>query len=157
MGFHRPAFDVYLIGPGDRIAVAPAQLDTASDYTLFASAVASFDLKLSLPFPRQIGISGAGGTYTATVSFPPDGLVSLFVTDYREFCFLSSPLIGFHAPAPSATNQRSVLGLSGFLQYFRLVLEPSPPLIELHPIAGVAGALPKDRGLHEFLASLRAP
>jgi hypothetical protein len=71
-GFYRPAFTVYLIGPGNTIAVAPAQLDSAADHTIFASAVAS-DLGLSLPFPREIGISGAGGTYTATVSFPPDG------------------------------------------------------------------------------------
>ncbi|MFO0841852.1 MAG: hypothetical protein U0797_05550 [Gemmataceae bacterium] len=153
-GFHRPVVDVYLVGPNDRIAVAAAQIDTGADHTIFASTVAQ-DLGLTLPFPRQSGISGAGGTYTATVSFPPDGLVSLFVTDYREYCYLPNPLIGFHAPG---TGQRSVLGLSGFLQGFRFTLDPSPPAIELDPattFVGATGAVPAGRGLYEFILSLR--
>jgi hypothetical protein len=83
----------------------------------------------------------------------------LFVTGYREFCFLPRPLVGFHAPGPGAASQRSVLGLSGFLQYFRTVLEPSPPPDPARPaaaFAGVQGILPLNRGLHEFIASLRA-
>jgi hypothetical protein len=51
-----------------------------------------------------------------------------------------------------------VLGLSGFLQYFRQVLEPSPPMVELDPtrtFAGAAGALPTHRPLHDFIADLR--
>jgi hypothetical protein len=159
LGFHRPAFDVFLVVAGGRIVQVTPQIDTGADETVFSSTTGR-TLRLPLPFPRQIRISGAGGTYTATVSFPPDGLVSLFVTDYREFCFLPRPLIGFHAPGPGAPNQRSVLGLTGFLQYFRLVLEPSPPLVELHPAStftGTTGTLPLDRGLHDFIRGLRGP
>lgn len=156
-GFHRPAIDIYLVGPGGKLLCEPAQIDTGSDYTIFAAGAAA-SLGLSLPFPRQVGISGAGGTYTAIVSFPPDGFVSLFVTDYHEYCYLPRPLIGFHAPGPSAGKQRAVLGLSGFLQYFRTVLEPAPPQVELHPtvpFTGSTGLLPLDRALTEFIASLR--
>jgi hypothetical protein len=39
-GFHRPAFDLYLAGPGKQIICAPAQIDCASDYTVFAAKVA---------------------------------------------------------------------------------------------------------------------
>jgi hypothetical protein len=157
MGFHRPTFDVFLITTGGLIAKATPHLDTGSDYTIFSATIAQ-SLLLGLPFPRQTPISGAAGTYASTVSFPMDGLVSLFVTDYREYCYLPRPLIGFHAPVPGAANQRSVLGLSGFLQYFRLVLDPSPPLVELQPVAGFAGAtgmLPLNLGLHDFIRGLR--
>jgi hypothetical protein len=159
LGFHRPIFDVYLIAQGGLIAKATPHLDTGSDYTIFSATIAQ-SLVLTLPFPRQTPISGAGGTYASTVSFPPDGLVSLFVTDYREYCYLPRPLIGFHQPGPGAAKQRSVLGLSGFLQYFRFVLDPSPALVELHPTApfpGATGLLPLDRGLHKFIRSLRGP
>jgi hypothetical protein len=139
------------------IARETPRIDTGADYTVIASDIA-LDLGLTLPFPRQLSISGAGGTYTGTVSFPPDGLVSMFVTDYREYCYLPTPLIGFHALAPRGSGQRSVLGLAGFLQYFDLLLKPSPPTVELDPAAtfvGVTGTLPRDLGLYEFIASLR--
>jgi hypothetical protein len=105
-------------------------------------------------------VSGLGGVQTATVSFPPDGLVSLFVTDYREYCYLARPLVGFHAPGRGASAQRSVLGLTGFLQHLRFTLDlpAAPPAFELEPRAafpGSAGALPKDRPLADFIAGLR--
>jgi hypothetical protein len=153
-GFHRPAFDLYLAGPGKQVICVPAQIDCASDYTVFAAKVAH-GLGLSLPFPRQAGFTGAGGSYSGTASFPPDGQVSLFVTDFHEYVYLPGPLIGFQAPG---AGQRSVLGLSGFLQYFRYVQEPSPARIELDPVAGFAGVrgqLPLDRGLYDFIAQLR--
>jgi hypothetical protein len=87
-------------------------------------------------------------------------LVSLFVTDYREFAYLPSPLVGFHPPSPTALRQRSVLGQTGFLQFFRQVHdpEPTPPILELHPITnfpGQTGPLPRDRPLLDFIRSLR--
>lgn len=136
-------------------------IDSRSDYVLFAAAVAQ-RLGLSLPFTRQAAFSGAAGTQAGILSFPPDGLVSLFVTDYTEYCYLPAPLIAFHPPTPQRQMQRSVLGLTGFLQYFRFVLDysPAPPGFELHPIPGFpgrSGLLPKDRLLVDFIRGLRAP
>ena len=107
-------------------------------------------------------MSGAAGAHAGTVSFPPEGLVSLFVTDYHEYYYLPGPLVGFHAPSPLAAQQRSVLGLTGFLQHFRFILDngPTPPFFELHPTAtfpGRGGLLPLDRPLADFIRSLRAP
>ena len=52
------------------------------------------------------------------------------------------------------------MGLTGFLQFFRFILdpEPSPPMFELHPISnfpGQSGFLPLDRSLNDFIRSLR--
>jgi hypothetical protein len=96
-----------------------------------------------------------------TISFPPDGLVSLFVTDYREYAWLPSPLVGFHPPTPGAASQRSVLGQTGFLQFFRYIQDPVPPplMVELDPIPnfpGQTGLLPKDGPLEDFIRSLRS-
>jgi hypothetical protein len=157
LGFHRPSFDVFLISTAGVIVRDRPRLDTGADHTIFASDIAR-QLGLPLSFPRQIAISGAAGTWSGAASFPPDGLVSLFVTDYRDYCYLPNPLIGFLSPGPGGASQRSVLGLSGFLQYFRFTLDPSPPLVELRPastFAGATGPLPKDRGLHEFITGLR--
>jgi hypothetical protein len=151
---------VYAVGPGGLVTSRFAQVDSAADYVLLESTVAS-DLGLSLPFRRQTGMSGAAGAHAATVSFPPEGLVSLFVTDYREYCYLPAPLVGFHPPSPLAAQQRSVLGLTGFLQHFRFLLDngPNPPFFELHPtpaFPGQTGVLPLDRPLVDFIRSLRA-
>jgi hypothetical protein len=159
LGFHRPVFDVIAIGPRGVICWEPARIDTGADETVFSSAVA-LSLGLTLPFPRQLTISGALGTQAATLSFPPEGLVSLFVTDYTEYCYFPAPLIGFHPPGPTAANQRSVLGLTGFLQYFLFTLDPTPTpsLIVLDPIAafpGQTGLLPKDGPLLDFIRGLR--
>jgi hypothetical protein len=82
-----------------------------TDHIVLASDVA-VNLGLTLPFPRQMGMSGAAGSYAMTLSFLPDGLVPLFVTDYREYCYLPSPLIGFHPPAPPGASGRPHLQLS---------------------------------------------
>jgi hypothetical protein len=159
LGYHRPIFDVFIVGPGQRFTRIPAQMDTASDYVVLDSNVAT-TLGLALPFPRLMGASGAGGSQAATFSFPPDGLLSLFVTDYREYAYLPSPLVGFHPPAASGVRQRSVLGQTGFLQFFRALQdpEPRPPIVELDPIGafpGQSGLLPRDRPLADFIRSLR--
>jgi hypothetical protein len=158
-GYHRPAFDVFIIGPGNQITWVTALVDTACDYVILESSVASY-FGLALPFPRSYGASAAGGSQAATFSFPPDGLLSLFVTDYREYAYLPSPLVGFHPPSPGPARQRSVLGQTGFLQYFRHLHdpEPTPPIVELDPIKafpGQAGLLPLDRPLLDFIRSLR--
>jgi len=158
-GLYRPRADVWLIGPGGQVSVVQAQIDTAADYNLFESGIAT-TLGLTLPFPRQLAMSGAAGTQVASVSFSPDGLIALFLTDYREYCYLPGPLIGFHPPGAQATSQRSVLGLTGFLHHFRFVLDHghTPPVFELHPLApfpGLTGALPRDRPLSDFIRSLR--
>ncbi len=158
-GLPRPLFDLYVVGPGGRWVIEKAQIDTAADYSVLASPVAH-RLGLSLPYARQGQVSGVGGRQTATVSFPPDGVVSLFVTDYREYAYLSRPLVGFHAPGRGAAAQRSVLGLTGFLQHFRFVLDlpDTPPFFELEPrtgFPGSSGSLPLDRPLADFIASLR--
>lgn len=93
--------------------------------------------------------------------FAPPGQVALFLTDYQEYCYLADPLIGFHSPALPVQQQRSVLGLTGFLEYFRFTLDHAParPTFELGPlpIAGVhTGALPKDRPLADFVHQLHA-
>jgi hypothetical protein len=160
-GFHRPAFDVHVVGPGGQVRIELAQADTGSDYVLFAAPVAHF-LGLVLPFPRQVPFSGAAGTQAGALSFPPDGVVSLFVTDYREYCYLPAPPVGFHPPGPNAANQRSVLGLTGFLQHFLFIHDPRPPrpMVELHPLEpfpGQAGPLPLDRPLFDFIRELRGP
>src|SRR5262249_30083874 len=117
-------------------------------------------LGLHLPYARQATISGAAGTQTATLSFPPDGLVSLFVTDYQEYCYLQAPLVGFHSPSVPMGSQRCVLGRTGFLRHFRLVRawDADPPFFELHPrrlFPGLTGLLPRDRPLADFVRSLR--
>jgi hypothetical protein len=155
-----PAREAYVVA-GQLVERVFAAVDSRSDYVLFGSAVAP-RLGLTLPFSRQSTFSGAAGTQAGVLSFPPDGLVSLFVTDYTEYSFLPSPLIAFHPPAPHPHTQRSVLGLTGFLQYFRFVLDysASPPSFELHPIPGFpgqSGLLPKDRLLVDFIRGLRAP
>jgi hypothetical protein len=151
---------VFVAGPTGLVTWTRAQIDSASDYVVLEAKVAHA-LGLALPFARQQAVSSAGGTQAATFSFAPDGLLSLFVTDYREYAFLPAPLVGFHPPAPAGTKQRSVLGLTGFLQFFKFIYdpEPTPPIFELHPIQafpGQHGLLPRGRGLLDFIRSLRA-
>src|SRR5262249_2949567 len=157
-GLHRPLLEAYLAGPGGLVEWELSQVDSAADYTVFAANVAH-KLGLSLPFPRQATISGAAGAVASTYSFPPAGLVSLFVADYTEYCYLPPTLIGLHPPSPH--RQRSVLGLAGFLQHFRFSLDhgPHPPTFELDPLAGFpgqTGLLPKGGGLLDFIRGLRA-
>jgi hypothetical protein len=68
---------------GQVVATVSAGIDTRSDYVLIESGAAP-KLGLTLPFSRQAPYSGAAGTQAGTLSFPPDGLVSLLVTDYTS-------------------------------------------------------------------------
>src|SRR5262249_43687810 len=151
---YRPACDVWAVGPGGTISSLVAQIDSVADYVLLGSDVA-VDLGLTLPLARQAGMSGAAGAPAAPGACPPEGLVSLFVTDYREYCYPPAPLVGFHPPGPAAAQQRSVLGLRGFLHHFRFTLDhgPTPPFFELDPTAAFpsrSGALRLDRPLVDF-------
>jgi hypothetical protein len=158
--FHRPDLDVYFVGPGGLFAPEQVRIDTASDFIVLRSSVATA-LGFSLPFPRRQAASGAGG-HGLPLSFPPLGLIGLFVTDYTEYCYLPTPLIGFHHPSMPTASQRAVLGLTGFLRYFRFVLDhgPAPPVFELHPLPGFpgqTGPYPHGRPLADFLRELRGP
>src|SRR4051794_16075611 len=110
---HYPGLDAFAVARGSVLRVPATGIDTRSDYVLFGSDVARA-LGLSLPLPRQAPFSGAAGTQAGVLSFPPDGLVGLFVTDYTEYCYLPSPLVAFHPPSPNPQSQRSVLGLTAF-------------------------------------------
>jgi hypothetical protein len=157
----RPAIDLYAVGPAGQIENLIAQIDSSSDYIALAPRLVPL-LGLHQPFGRLWSGSGAGG-HTIPLGFPPDGEVSLFVTDYREYCFLPALLVGFHVPppgAPATTTYRSVLGVTGFLQHFKTLIDPDPasPAVELEPLAGFPGQhglVPSPFRLHDFIHSLK--
>jgi hypothetical protein len=157
----RAAVDLFTVGPTGVVVRLPAQIDSASDY-VGLDPMAAPGLGLRLPFGRQTVLSGAGG-HALYLTFPPDGEVSLFVTDYREFVYLPRPLVGFHHPPPGTAGSatyRSVLGATGFLQYFKTCLDPgpTPPVLELDPVAafpGQHGPLPHSIPLADFLRDLK--
>ena len=158
--FPSPRLTTYLVC-GRTVTWVEAGIDTQSDYVAITSRAAQ-RLGLTLPFPRQEPFSGAAGTQAGTLSFPPDGLVGLFVTDLTEYCYLPSPLIAFHPPSPQAPLQRSVLGLTGFLQHFRFTLDygPPSPSFELDPVPhfpGQTGILPRTGPLIDFIRQLHSP
>lgn len=158
--FSNVCMDVWLIC-GQDVTMLNAGLDTRSDYVVVSSGIAPM-LGLTLPFARQAAFSGAAGTQAGTLSFPPDGLVGLFVTDYTEYCYLPASPIGFHPPSSQAHLQRSVLGMTGFLQHFDflLALAASVPYFELRPgpkFPGQTGPLPKTGPLLDFIRSLHSP
>jgi hypothetical protein len=53
-GLPRPVFGVYVVGPGNKVVLERAQIDTAADYSLLASGLGA-TLGLSLPSPRRYG------------------------------------------------------------------------------------------------------
>jgi hypothetical protein len=141
------------------VTTVAAGIDTQSDYVAIAS-LAAVPLGLTLPLARQENYSGAAGSQAGTLSFPPDGLVGLFVTDLVEYCYLPSQPIGFHPPSPHA--QRSVLGMTGFLQHFDFFLRMTvpDPYFELHPgpnFPGQTGPLPKTGPVVDFVRQLHSP
>jgi hypothetical protein len=113
-GYRRPTCEVYLVGPAGRVeCVQHTHLDTGSDYPVFEASTARA-LGLSPPFSRRVQVLTAGGTTALTM--PDDGIVSLFITDYRECYYLPLSPIGFW----SGSGGRNVLGFTGFLQYFEM-------------------------------------
>src|SRR4051812_28374047 len=74
---------------GQAVTGLAVGIDTQSDYVVFGSLVAQ-QLGLTSPLGRQASFSGAAGTQAGTLSFPPDGQIGLFVTDFTEYCYLPS-------------------------------------------------------------------
>jgi hypothetical protein len=107
-------------------------------------------------------VSGIAGAVQAQFTMPPDGTVSLFVTDYREYYFLPAPPVGFWPAAPTGGQRRNILGATGFLQHFQVNLhyQLRPPEVELihHPgFPGGHGQLPHTVVLRDFIRGLKFP
>jgi hypothetical protein len=111
-GYFRPEIDLFAVGPTGQYTACAGEIDNASDWVVFDSKVA-LALGLSPPFSRAVSVSGIAGAVQAQFTLPPDGAVSLLVTDYREYYFLPAPPVGFWPPA-TAGQRRSVLGLPAF-------------------------------------------
>lgn len=127
-GYFRPDIDIYLVGPTGHSIPWTGQIDSMSDWVVFDDRVA-VGLGLRAPFPRSVSVSGIAGAVHAQFTLPADGTVSLFITDYVEYYFLPAVPVGFWPPSPPVVQRRNVLGVTGFLQYFQVVLdyEPSRP------------------------------
>jgi hypothetical protein len=153
--YYRPRIGVYVVGPNGMFCHETPLLDTGSDFVAFDSDVAH-RIGLSPPFARSSQNQGAGaGPFTLT--FPDDGAVSLYVTDYRHYCYLPAPLVGF---LPPPVNDFAVLGVTGFLQHFKLRIDydERPPRIRLTvppSFPGVAGRFSPKRSLAEQLRRLK--
>src|SRR5262245_26998802 len=79
-GLHRPLVDVHVVAPDGSSFAVPAQVDSASDYTIFAANVAH-NLSFTLPFQSQAQSSGAAGA--VSLPFTPFPLPA--------WCLCSSP------------------------------------------------------------------
>src|SRR5437016_3198520 len=114
-GYFRPEIDLFAVGPNGDCTPCVGQIDSSSDWVVFDDTVA-VDLGLTGPFAQVVSVSGIAGAVQAQFTMPPDGTVSLFLTDYRQWYFLPAP-VGFWPPSPTGTKRRSVLGATGFLQH----------------------------------------
>ncbi len=160
-GYFRPEIDLYLVGPTGVCVAWVGQIDSSSDWVVFEDQVAR-QLGLSPPFSRVVSVSGIAGAVQAPFTMPPDGTVSLFVTDYQEWYFLPAPPVGFWPPAPAGGQRRNVLGATGFLQHFQVVLhyQLSRPEVELihHPgFPGKHAPFPHGVVLRDFIRGLKLP
>ncbi|MFO0841994.1 MAG: hypothetical protein U0797_06280 [Gemmataceae bacterium] len=141
------------------VSSVKVKVDTGADYVVLDWNVAVSLGLSSATFGRQAASGAAGHAFPLLFAAP--GQIALFVTDFREYCYLPRPLVGFHSPSTPQQAQRSVVGLTGFLEYFRFILNQAtyPPTFELSPIPGQgvqAGILPRDRPLTDFIQQLRA-
>jgi hypothetical protein len=160
-GYFRPEIDLYLVGPTGVCVPWVGQIDSSSDWVVFEEGVA-LQLGLSPPFSQVVSVSGIAGAVQAQFTLPPDGTVSLFITDYREWYFLPAPPVGFWPAAPGGGQRRNVLGATGFLQHFevRLHYQLSRPEVELidHPgFPGEFGTFPRGAVLRDFIRSRKFP
>jgi hypothetical protein len=158
-GYFRPEIDLFAVGPTGDFTPCVGALDSCADWVVFDEQVAG-PLGLVPPFSRVVSVSGIAGAVQAQFTMPPDGTVSLFLTDYREYYFLPAPPVGFWPPPKG--QRRSVLGATGLLQHFQVVLhyELSRPEVELvhHPgFPGDFGPFPHGALLRDFLRSLKFP
>jgi hypothetical protein len=146
-GYFRPEIDLFAVGPNGDYTSCHGEIDNASDWVVFDSGVARA-LGLSPPFAQVVSVSGIAGAVQVPFTMPPDGTISLFVTDYQEYYFLPAPPVGFWPPSPTGAQRRSVLGATGFLQHFQVNLhyQLGRPEVELlhHPgFPGEFGTLPR--------------
>ncbi len=160
-GYFRPEIDLYLVGPTGVCVPWVGQVDSSSDWVVFEDGVAA-QLGSSPPFARVVSVSGIAGAVQAQFTMPPDGAVSLFITDYREWYFLPAPPVGFWPPAPTGGQRRNVLGATGFLQYFQVNLHyqlsrPEVELIQHSGFAGASGTFPRGAVLRDFIRGLKFP
>ncbi len=160
-GYFRPDIDLYLVGPTGHSIPWTGHIDSLSDWVVFEDQ-ASVNLGLQPPFSRTVSVSGIAGAVQAQFTMPPDGTVSLFLTDYQNWYFLPAPPVGFWPPSPTSAPRRNVLGVTGFLQYFQVVLhyQLSRPEVELIHHAGFPGAfgqLPDRVALPDFIRSRKFP
>jgi hypothetical protein len=158
-GYFRPDIDLYLVGPtGDSISWT-GQIDSCSDWVVFDYR-AAVGVGLHAPFPRAASVSGIAGAVQAQFTLPPDGTVSLFLTDYQEWYFLPALPVGFWPPSPAGGPRRNVLGATGFLQHFEVHLhyELSRPEVELihhEGFPGKYGQLPPRVVLRDYIRGLK--
>jgi hypothetical protein len=160
-GYFRPEIDLFAVGPTGDHTPCVGHVDSCSDWVVFDHKVA-VALGLSPPFARVVPVSGIAGAAQAQFTMPPDGALSLFVTDYREWYFLPAPPVGLWPPSRTGGQRRSVLGATGFLQHFQVVLhyQVSRPEVELihHPgFPGRHGQLPPGVVLRDFIRGLKFP
>jgi hypothetical protein len=160
-GYFRPEIDLYVVGPTGIVVPWIGHIDTCSDFVVFDDRLPP-QLGLSAPFSRVVGVSGIAGAAQAQFTMPPDGTVSLFLTDYREWYFLPAPPVGFWPASPAGTPRRNVLGVTGFLQHFQVFFDykPKRPEVELIEFAGFPGrfgTFEAKRPLHDFIRGLKFP
>jgi hypothetical protein len=160
-GYFRPDIDIFLVGPTGNYTRWTGQIDSSSDWVVFDNQ-AAMGLGLQAPFPRVEAVSGIAGAVQAHFTMPPDGTVSLFLTDYHDWCFLPAPPVGFWPASPAGVPRRNVLGATGFLQYFEVRLHyelsrPEVELIEHLGFPGTYGELPPRVVLRDFIRSRKFP
>jgi hypothetical protein len=160
-GYFRPDIDIYLVGPTGNSIPWRGHIDSLSDWVVFEDQ-AAVKLGLQSPFPRSVSVSGIAGAVQAQFTMPHDGTVSLFLTDYQSWYFLPSPPVGFWPPSPTSAPRRNVLGVTGFLQYFQVVLHyqltrPEVELIHYPGFPGTFGQLPPRVALQDFIRSRKFP
>jgi hypothetical protein len=158
-GYYRPEIDIFVIGPTGNVVPWIGYIDSCSDWVVFEDRLAP-QLGLSPPFARGVGVSGIAGAAQSQFTMPPDGTVSLFLTDYRGWYFLRTLPVGFWPAAPPGLPRRNVLGATGFLQHFRVVFdyEPKRPEVELIDHAdfpGELGTFPLPGPLPDFIRGLK--
>jgi hypothetical protein len=158
-GYYRPEIDLFAVGPNGDHTRCVGHIDSCSDWVVFDQDVA-LSLGLSPPFSRVVSVSGIAGAVQAQFTMPPDGTLSLFITDYREWYFLPAPPVGFWPPAPAGGQRRSVLGVTGFLQHFQVVLHYQLSRPEVEPIhqpgfPGKSGTFLRGTVLQDFLRGLK--
>jgi hypothetical protein len=108
-GYFRPEIDLFAVGPNGDFTPCEGEIDNASDWVVFDSNVA-VRLGLSPPFTQVVSVSGIAGAVQAQFTMPPDGTVSLFLTDYREWYFLPAPPVGFWPPSPAGDETPQCAG-----------------------------------------------